>query len=90
VKRQPDAESNGEQVYQTNEGPVLIALSGSQVFTSESFDLTTAHKLELLMLGAQSNENQQTARALPVSGDLTGGMVRWMAESGLMKAVIRH
>jgi hypothetical protein len=90
VKRQPDAESTGEQIYQTNEGPVLIALNGNQVFTSESFDLTMAHKLELLMLGAQANENQQTARAMPVSGELSGGMVRWMAESGLMKAAIRH
>jgi hypothetical protein len=90
VKRQPDSESTGEQIYQTNEGPVLIALNGNQVFTSESFDLTTAHKLELLMLGAQANENQQTARAMPVSGELSSGMVRWMAESGLMKAAIRH
>jgi hypothetical protein len=90
VKRQPDAESAGEQIYQTNEGPVLIALNGNQVFTSESFDLTTARKLEFLMLGAQANESQQTARALPVPGELSGGMVRWMAESGLMKAAIRH
>jgi len=90
VKRQQDAESNGEQIYETNEGPVLIALNGSQVFTSESFDMTTAHKLELLMLGAQASENLQTAQALPVRQDLSGGMVHWMAESGLMRAAFRR
>ena len=90
VKRQPDSESNGEQIYDTNEGPVLIALNGTQVFTSESFDLTTAHKLELLMLGAQASENLQTAKSVPVSGELAGGMVHWMAESGLMRSAFRR
>jgi hypothetical protein len=94
VKRQPDAESNGEKVYQTNEGPVLIALSGKQVFTSESFDLTTAHKLELLMLGAQANDNEQTARTAPAGNsspeELSGGLVHWLAECGVVRAAIRH
>ena len=62
VKREPEAESNGEQIYKTNEGPVLIAIAGNQVFTSESFDLTLAHKLELLMVGAQASGDMQTAR----------------------------
>ena len=90
VKRQANAESNGEQVYLTSEGPVLIALNGVQVFTSESFDLTTAHKLELLMLGAQANGNAQTARAMAVTGELSGGMVHWLADLGLMRAGVRH
>jgi hypothetical protein len=94
VKRQKDAESNGEQIYQTNEGPVLIALNGNQVFTSESFDLTLAHKLELLMLGAQGSANSQTVMSRPpagkLNGDLTGGMVHWMAECGLMRAGTLH
>jgi hypothetical protein len=90
VKRQKDGESNGEQIYQTNEGPVLIAVDGEQVFTSESFDLTTARKLELLMLGAQANGNSETAKTLPAGGELSAWMARWMAESGLMKAALRR
>jgi hypothetical protein len=93
VKRDKDAESPGEQVYRTNEGPVLVALKGSQVFTSESFDLTLAHKLEFLMMGAQSTGDSQAGlgnRVPKPAGDLTGGMVKWMAECGLMKAAFRY
>src|SRR5271170_1189103 len=80
VKRDKDAESTGEQVYQTSEGPVLIALDGNQVFTSESFDLTLAHKLELLMVGAQANENQQTAQGHSAAPELAGGVVNLIAK----------
>ncbi len=90
VKREKDAESNGEQIYSTSEGPVLIALNGNQVFTSESFDLTLAHKLELLMVGAQTGENTQTARAEPTARDLAGEVVRMIAKCGLMRAGLPH
>ena len=51
VTRDNSAEtSQDEQIYQTNEGPVLIVTSGTDVFVSESFDLPTARKLEVLML----------------------------------------
>jgi hypothetical protein len=90
LKRETAAESKGEQIYTTNEGPVLIALNGNQVFTSESFDLTLAHKLELLMLGAQSSGNLQTADTRPGAQDLAGGMVRMMARCGLMRAGLPH
>src|SRR5271154_2016853 len=84
VKRDPEAESTGEQVYRTNEGPVLIALNGNQVFTSESFDLTLARKLELLMVGAQSNGNMKTARTTSIEPELAGGVVNLIAKCGLM------
>ena len=46
VTRDTSAEtSQDEQIYQTNEGPVLIVTSGTDVFVSESFDLPTARKL---------------------------------------------
>jgi hypothetical protein len=38
-------EAEGEQVYTTNEGDVLLSLSGSTVFVSEGFDLALARKL---------------------------------------------
>jgi hypothetical protein len=81
----------GEQVYSTNEGPVLIVVSGKQVFTSESFDLDTARKLELLMIGAQGSGQLQTVRnATPAAGELTGSMVHFISGCGLMKSALVH
>ncbi|WP_114205291.1 hypothetical protein [Acidisarcina polymorpha] len=90
VKRQQELESNGEQIYQTNEGPVLIALNGNQVFTSESFELGLAHKLEFLMEGAQSNGNLQTAQTTPGAKELSGAIVHVFANCGLMRVGMPH
>lgn len=83
--------SQDEQIYKTNEGPVLIVTSGNDVFISESFDLTTARKLQLLMLGAQQASGNQVAslRRTPAS-DLTGGLVHFMSDCGMMKAALPH
>ena len=95
-----DETSPAEQVYNTNEGPVLIVTSGKDVFVSESFDLTTARKLQILMLGAQQASGQnmalnlvpalpQAAASVPTS-DLAGSMVRLMAHCGMMRAALPH
>jgi hypothetical protein len=85
-------EGDGEQIYHTSEGPVLMVTSGNDVFVSESFDLTTARKLQLLMLGAQQGSgNQQVAASrLPAMEGLTGSMVHFMAGCGMMKAALPH
>ncbi|HVT97003.1 MAG TPA: hypothetical protein VHE33_05815 [Acidobacteriaceae bacterium] len=101
VSRNSSEESSpGEQVYDTNEGPVLIVTSGKDVFVSESFDLTIARKLQFLMLGAQQTSGQNMALKLAptfpevrgsVSGfGLSGGLVQFMARCGMMKAAIHH
>jgi len=92
VKRDPQAESDeSEQVFKTNEGPVLIATNGKSVFLSESFDLTLARKLEFLMMGAQQGNDQNQAIALANSSHaLTGSMVNFFAGCGLMRAAIPH
>jgi len=93
VKLEANDEGSGdEQVYTTNEGPVLIATSGKDVFVSESFDLTTARKLELLMLGAQKSSGMQEAASLkPLQmPGLTSGLVRFMGGCGVMKAALLH
>jgi hypothetical protein len=90
VKRDSSAESNGEQIYSTNEGPVLIAIDGNQVFTSESFDLTMARKLELVMVGAQSSGNLQTAGLRPAMPELSAGVANLIAKCGLMRSGLRH
>lgn len=92
VKRDPEAESDArEQVYKTNEGPVLIATTGNTVFVSETFDLNLARKLEFLMLGAQEGAAQGQAIAwMSANHALTGGMVNFFAGCGLMRAAIPH
>lgn len=95
VTRDTNAEtSQNEQVYQTNEGPALIVTSGNDVFVSESFDLTTARKLQLLMLGAQQGGGNAVAdlrmlgRRAVGGNDLAGNMVRFMAGCGMMRAAL--
>jgi len=90
VKRDADAEGDaGEQVYKTNEGPMLIATTGNTVFVSESFDLNLARKLEFLMLGAQEGAGQgQAIASTGASHALTGTMVNFFAGCGLMRAAI--
>ena len=92
VKRDAQDESDeSEQIFKTNEGPVLISTNGKSVFVSESFDLTLARKLEFLMEGAQqgNDQNQAIAFARP-SHALTGSMVNFFAGCGLMRAAIPH
>jgi hypothetical protein len=90
VVRDAAAESSpAEQVYQGSEGPVLIVRQGTQVFVSESFDLTLARKLQFVFFGAQQNgELEQAAQAAPV--ELTAHLAHMMAGCGLMKASLRH
>jgi hypothetical protein len=85
-----DESSEDEQIYQTNEGPVLIVTDGMDVFISESFDLNVARKLQLLMLSAQQDSGAQVASDRTPSADLSGSMVRFMAGCGVMKAVLPH
>ena len=78
-----------EQIYSTSEGPVLIVREGTQVFISETFDMTLARKLQFLFFGAQEGgQTEQAARALPP--DLTANLTRIMAGCGLMKASLHH
>jgi hypothetical protein len=61
-----DASSEDEQVYNTNEGPVLISTQDNLVFLSESFPLPLARKLQFLMVGAQGEgDNSVTAHWQP-------------------------
>jgi hypothetical protein len=85
-----DESSGDEQIYQTSEGPVLIVTNGTDVFISETFDLNVARKLQLLMLSAQQDSGAQVASVRTPSTDLSGSMVRFMAECGMMKAALPH
>jgi len=85
-----------EQIYNTNEGPVLITTRGRLVFVSESFDLEQARRLANLVLDTQGTGDLKTASvarpAKPadrVGGTtLSTGLVHLFAESGVMKAAV--
>ena len=85
-----------EQIYSTNEGPVVITIRGKLVFVAESFELDQARKLANLILDAQGTGDLKTAGvqrpAVPgyVAGGpmLSGGLVHLFAESGVMKAAV--
>jgi hypothetical protein len=49
----PADDGSVEQVYSTNEGPVVITTRGKLVFVAESFPLALARKLTSLILDAQ-------------------------------------
>jgi hypothetical protein len=90
VARDPASESSPlEQIYKTSEGPVLIVREGSQVFISESFDLTLAHKLQFLFFGAQQDgQIQQAGTRLPA--ELSAHLAQIITSCGLMKASLLH
>jgi hypothetical protein len=88
-------EGTVEQVYTTNEGPVVITTRGRLVFVAESFDLDQARKLATLILDTQGTGDMKMAhetplhRASPVTGPtLSSGLVHLFAESGVIKATV--
>jgi hypothetical protein len=89
VLRDSAAESSSdEQVYNASEGPVLIVRQGTKVFVSESFDLTTARKLQFLFFGAQQDGEMQQVQVKP--DELTTHLTRLIASCGMMKTSLRH
>ena len=89
-----------EQVFSTNEGPVLIATRGKLVFVAESFDLPVARKLASLTLDAQGSGALQRASSTPhlnvQSGNataqlrqpLTGSLVSFLSSCGVLKSAV--
>ena len=81
-----------EQVYSTNEGPVVITTRGNLVFVSESFDLELARKLAVLILDAQGTGEMKMAgilscchpeRARRVEGPASPGAPGLDSETGV-------
>ncbi len=63
----PSDDGSTEQVYSTNEGPVLITTRGKMVFVAESFPLPLARKLTALILDAQGGGGAMRMTSLPAS-----------------------
>lgn len=91
-----------QQIFRTEEGPVVITTRNKMVFVAESFPLPLARKLTELMLDSQSSGALKlaTLRRLdagkPKQVDpsaerpqtLSAGLVRFFAHCGVMKAAV--
>lgn len=84
------ADPNGdEQLFETNEGPVLIATRGAQVFIAESFPVELARQLGLRLMAAQGTGELRMAATEPgTEKTLTADLVRVFASSGVLKNVV--
>ncbi|MCU1312440.1 MAG: hypothetical protein JWM54_197 [Acidobacteriaceae bacterium] len=88
-------QGSDESIFNTEEGPVLIATVGRGVFISESFPLPTARKLELAMTGALQHSGEQQA-ALPAQRfalprtELSASLSRMLSHYGTMRAELPH
>jgi hypothetical protein len=89
VRRPKDEADDSEQVYSTEEGDVLISISGSGVFVGEGFDLALARKLRDNIVMLQSDAPLKVAGVKSAPRDeheLSLGVVRGLSSFGVMKA----
>jgi hypothetical protein len=82
-------------VYTTNEGDVLLSLSGTGVFVSEGFPLDLARKLRESIASVQSDAPLQVAGVardgrVGARNDPGLELVRLISSMGVMKAAIAH
>jgi hypothetical protein len=88
-----------EEIYSTDEGPVLITTRGKLVFVAESFDLELARKLSALILDAQGTGELRMTGVQPGAPGLnrrdgesreplTAGLIRFFSDCGVMKAAV--
>jgi hypothetical protein len=93
------ADGSVEQVYSTDEGPVVITRQGKMVFVSESFDLPVARKLAALIMGSQGSGPLQSASlhrlgsTQRASGNvmresLTEPVIDFLSNCGVMKVAV--
>ncbi len=67
------------RIWNTSEGPVLVAVSGKTVFISESFPIDLARKLEFVMMGSiVGSATSVTVQNNMPRKDLTAGLRRWL------------
>ncbi len=85
-RRLKDELRDSEQVYSTNEGDVLLTISGSGVFITEGFDLALARKLRDTITSIQADGPLQVVDANP--HELSLGMAHTFTSFGMLKAAI--
>jgi hypothetical protein len=94
-RRQADEQSDGERVYSTGEGDVLLALKDNTVWVSEGFDLATARQLREMVDAVNPTSNGPVMQAFsvsrvqgPGSGGLIAGVGHWLDGFGVMRAAL--
>jgi hypothetical protein len=89
VRRTKDEADESEQVYSTDEGDVLLTISGAGVFVSEGFPLELARKLRDKIVSVQSDAPLQIAGGTNVPANDPGlSLVRLISSAGVMKAAL--
>ncbi|HEV2646952.1 MAG TPA: hypothetical protein VGU46_11360 [Acidobacteriaceae bacterium] len=90
VQRTKDQVDDSEQVYTTNEGDVLLTISGAGVFVSEGFPLEMARKLRDSIAGVQSDGPLQLVSVPGGQRQDDPGLsiVRAMSSAGVMKLAL--
>jgi hypothetical protein len=83
VEQKKDEANERELVYSTNEGDVLISLSGTGVFVGEGFDLALARKLRDKIVSVQP-EGPIKQAALPPLQEPTLSIARVLASYGVV------
>ncbi|WP_207231782.1 hypothetical protein [Edaphobacter modestus] len=86
VRRQKDEVGDGEQVYSTSEGDVLLSISDSSVFVSEGFDLALARKLRDSIADVQANGPVRLAQG--VSNEPALSLSRLLGSYGVVKPAL--
>ena len=93
VRRSEDEADADEQVYTTDEGDVLLSISGEDVFIGEGFPLQLARKLRDNIAGVQSKGPLQLARIdtqqSPAAYDPGLSLVHMFSSAGVMKEAIQ-
>jgi hypothetical protein len=84
VERTKDEVAGTEQVYSTNEGDVLISVSGTGVFIGEGFDLALSRKLRDLIVSVQPEGPIQ--QAIVPAGEPALSMAHVLASFGSVNA----
>lgn len=85
ARRQQDEMGDGEKVYSTNEGDVLLSLSGTSVFVSEGFSLPLARKLRDRIASVQS---EGPIRMAVEGNEPALSLSRYMESYGLMRVAV--
>ncbi|SNT18447.1 hypothetical protein SAMN05421770_10513 [Granulicella rosea] len=90
VRRPKDEKSDDigddEEVYTTDEGDVLLSITGATVFVSEGFPLATARRLRDSVQAVQPTGRVQSVQLdAPTLHDPALGLVRSFASYGVMK-----
>ncbi len=85
-RRDKDEADDGEEVYSTNEGDVLLSLKNDQVFVAEGFDLALARKLRDSVEEVQSSGPLQVASTQELGPAMS--LVHVMGQYGMMKAAL--